>query len=265
MVSMTLSPQERAHNALSPETQRLAVQSVRMNGYVLFEAALPSELVDALHGAFLRVFEAYIARTDPNRGANRYQMHLPFIPPFTDERVTASQFVLPIVEELIGSDCVCHYFASDTPAPGSEYQRVHSDIHALFPGTGVIPPPYSLVLNVPLVDVTDENGPLEFWPGGTHLMPDGVDMQALAPLMHSERVTMRAGSLLLRDMRAWHRGTPNRSSAPRPHLAFIYSRHWLKTHYPPIGIPRETYDALPERQRRLFRFENIGGPLVNVP
>jgi hypothetical protein len=69
---------------------------------------------------------------------------------------------------------------------------------------------------------------------------------------------MQAGSVLIRDMRMWHRGTPNRSQEARPNKAMIYSRPWLKTHYPPIKIARETYDALPERARKLFRLEEIG-------
>jgi ectoine hydroxylase-related dioxygenase (phytanoyl-CoA dioxygenase family) len=210
---------------------------------------LPPDQVTALHTAFMRVFESYVARTDPNRGANRYQMHVPFMAPFIDPAVITNPLALAVIDAL----------------PGSEYQRVHSDIHLLFPETPLSLPAYSLALNIPLVEFHEENGPLEIWPGGTHLMPGGINMQEMAPLMRSERVLMPAGSLLIRDMRMWHRGTPNRGSAARPNLALIYSRPWLKTHYPPIGIPRETYEELPERGRQLFRFENIGGPLVNVP
>jgi hypothetical protein len=84
--------------------------------------------------------------------------------------------------------------------------------------------------------------------------------------MHSESALMPAGSLLIRDMRMWHRGTPNRSNEPRPNMALIYSRFWLReSNYPQIGIPRETYASLSERAKRLFRFENIGGALVNLP
>ena len=57
----------------------------------------------------------------------------------------------------------------------------------------------------------------------------------------------------------WHRGTPNRSDAPRPNMAMIYARHWLRTNYPPIGIPQDTYDDLSEDGQRLFRLEDIGG------
>jgi hypothetical protein len=58
----------------------------------------------------------------------------------------------------------------------------------------------------------------------------------------------------------WHRGTPNRSAEIRPHLALIYSRFWFReSNYPPMSIPRATYDALSPRAQQLFRFENIAG------
>ena len=262
---MQLSAEELSSQTLKPETLQAAVQAVRVNGYVIFESVLPRELVQSLHGTFMRVLEGHVARTDPNRGANRYQMHLPFMAPFIDPAVISHPFTLALVDELLGKDAICHYFASDTPLPGSEYQRVHADIALLFPETLLSLPAYTLVLNIPLVDFTEENGPLEIWPGGTHLMPGGINIQELAPTMHSERVLMPAGSLLIRDLRMWHRGTPNRSTAPRPNMALIYSRPWLKLSYPPIGMPRATYEGLSERAQRLFRAENIGGELVNVP
>lgn len=262
---MELSSQERQSLTLSPETLALAASLVRVNGYVVFERVLPPTLVAALHTEFMRVFNAYVTRTDPNRGANRFQMHLPFTAPFNDPTVITNPFALPIIDALLGADAICHYFASDTPLPGSDYQAVHSDIQLLFPETSLSLPAYSIVVNIPLVDFTEENGPLEIWPGGTHLMPGPNDLAALAAQMPSQRVTMPAGSLLIRDMRAWHRGTPNRADHARPNLALIYSRPWLRTHYPPIGIPTADYEALSERARHLFRLENIGGPLVNLP
>ena len=265
MPQIQLTPEERESRTLPPDKRKLAVQSVQMDGYVVFESVLSPDLVRRLHAEFLRVFDAYVARTDPNRGANRYQMHLPFVPPFMDPAVIENPLALAVLDEMLGKDYVCHYFASDTPLPGSDHQRVHSDITLLFPEMPLSLPAYSIVVNIPLVDFTEENGPVEIWPGGTHLMPGGTDIQALAPLMHSERVRMPAGSLLIRDMRMWHRGTPNRSTEARPNLALIYSRPWLKTHYPPIGIPAETYESLSDRAKRLFRFENIGGQPTNVP
>ncbi len=258
---MHLSPSELASAHLSPETLASAVNQVRNNGFVIFERVIPEPLLADMRASFGHLLEAHIEHNDPNRGANRYQMHLPFEPPWSDERLVANAFVLPIVEALIGEDCICHYLASDTPLPGSDYQETHPDIFPLFPEWPVVLPPYSIVLNIPLVDATAQNGPLEIWPGGTHhYVADRALVPALAAHMHSEPVLIPAGSLLIRDSRMWHRGTPNHSTAARPNFTTIYSRYWLKLRYPPIPISRAAYDRLSERAQRLFRLENIGAP-----
>lgn len=255
---MQLSAEEMAGKQLAPATLALAAQQIKMNGYVIFERVIAPDLVAELHAGFVEIFNAHSAANPSNRGVNRYQMHLPFRAPFCRPEIVDNPFAVAIMQHLLGEDCVCHYFASDTPLPGSDYQKVHSDIRRLFPESDIVLPPFSIVLNIPLVDFRTDNGPLEIWPGGTHLMPGGVNMEQLAPLMHSEPVLVPAGSLIIRDMRMWHRGTPNRSQELRPNLALIYSRGWLKTDYPPIAIPKPAYDALSPRAQRLFRYERIG-------
>ena len=257
-MQLQLSTEEIRDRQLKPETLDLAAQAVRVDGCAVFERALPESLITQLREGFQRVFEEHVKQTDPNRGANRYQMHLPFAPPFADPQVYENPLVLSVLDELLGKDCICHYFASDTPMPGSDYQAVHSDITLLFPEMPLSLPAYSIVVNIPLVDFTEENGPVEIWPGGTHLFPGGTKIADLAPKMRSEKVIMPAGSLLIRDMRMWHRGTPNRSDHIRPNMALIYSRPWLNLRYPKIQIGAEKYAGLSERAKSLFRLEDIG-------
>ena len=255
---MQLTEQELNNGRLKPETLHDAIHLMQTKGYILCEGLLPADFVTTLHSTFMARLEAHIQQLPANRGANRYQMHLPFESPFNDPQIITNPFILPIVEALIGTDCICHYFASDTALPGSEYQTTHWDVQPLFPETKQNAlPPYSLVLNIPLVDVHEENGPLEIWPDGTHLLHGHPAITEVAPLMHSETVLMPAGTLLLRDSRMWHRGTPNRSDASRPNIALIYSRPWLKLRYPPIDIAQATFDALSKQAQHLFRMENI--------
>jgi ectoine hydroxylase-related dioxygenase (phytanoyl-CoA dioxygenase family) len=257
---MKLSVEELSSRTLKPETIQIAAEQVRINGYVLLEDILSKEKVKALHSIFMDLFEAHIAKTDSNRGKNRTQMFLPFADPFIDPELVTNPFALPIMEELLGKDCAIKYFASDTPLSGSDYQAVHSDLTPLFPGSSITLPATGVVLNIPLVDFQEDNGPVEIWPGGTHLIPENVNrpenIQMLAQTMHSEPVIMTAGSLLIRDIRMWHRGTPNRSDAARPNLAMVYFRSWFNAQ-PKIDIPHERYDSLSERAQQLFRFENI--------
>lgn len=236
---------------------KLWTDQIRLNGYVILENALPLDLIERMRDRFDALLEARIAAEPSNRGSNRYQMVLPFEEPFAHPLVYEHPLVLRVLDRLMGQDLICSYFASDTPMPGADYQRVHSDTRLLFPETVHSLPCYGAVLNIPLVDAAEENGSMEFWPGGSHLNPGRLDMAQLAPLMRSERANMRAGSILLRDLRMWHRGTPHRGTRSRPNMALVYTRPWYRFEQPPFSVRRSVYDALPETVRRMFRFNTI--------
>ena len=102
---------------------------------------------------------------------------------------------------------------------------------------------YCVALNVPLVDVDDENGPLEWFVGHDRPGPD----------TEPERFTAPAGTVLLRDTRVWHRGSPNVGHGPRPMLALLYTRGWYRFPLARPTIDRRVYERLPDPGARLFR------------
>ena len=68
------------------------------------------------------------------------------------------------------------------------------------------------------------------------------------------------GSLIIRDVRMWHRGTPNVSNEIRPNMALIYGRSWWDGAFYPqesLGITRQVYAGLSDRAKQLFRFETL--------
>jgi ectoine hydroxylase-related dioxygenase (phytanoyl-CoA dioxygenase family) len=273
---MNFTPQQIKHGRLEPEKLAIAIEQVKANGYIVFDKVYSDEQMAELRAAFDPLFDEYIKRKGYNTGTNRAQMHLPFQAPFNDPSIIEHPIAMSVIDGLLGEYCKLSYFASDTPMPGSDYQAVHCDINPLFPDFSVALPPFSLVMNIPLVDTTEENGPLEVWPGGTHLHPDRATQDTLDgtinPHMHivraaehmlSEKVYMSAGSIVIRDIRMWHRGTPNRSNYRRTNIALIYNRDWYGNGYT-IQIPQEEYDKLPERSRLLLRHEKIGYP-VKMP
>ncbi|MBP3961741.1 phytanoyl-CoA dioxygenase family protein [Paenibacillus lignilyticus] len=269
-----LTEQELATGQLNPETLETAAEQVKVNGYILFEKVLSDEKIKTIRDSFDPIFDEYIDKRGYNTGTNRAQMFLPFMAPFNDSEVIAHPIVMSVIEKVLGRGFHCSYFASDTPMPGSDYQAVHCDIMPLFPELTVPLPAFSLVVNIPLVDVNEVNGPLEIWPGGTHLNPDNANHDTLDgsinPNLHivraaegmlSEKVFMPAGSIVIRDIRMWHRGTPNRSDDRRTNLAMIFNRHWYNssTHTP---IPRETYDAMTAKEKEVYRNFRIGQPVA---
>jgi ectoine hydroxylase-related dioxygenase (phytanoyl-CoA dioxygenase family) len=271
-MKIQLTKQEMETKKLNPETLEIAAEQVRVNGYIVFDKVLSSEKVKQIRNAFDPLFDEFIQRKGYNTGTNRAQMYLPFMQPFIDEDVISHPIATSVIDQVLGGYSRCVYFASDTPMPGSDYQNVHCDIMPLFQDFSVPLPTFSLVVNIPLVDVTDENGPLEIWPGGTHLHPDRANHDTLdgsvnphlhivraAEHMHSEKVFMSAGSIVIRDIRMWHRGTPNRSDDRRTNLAMIFNKSWYGGgSY--IQIPQETYDKLSDKAKEAFRTEKIGYP-----
>ncbi len=216
-------------------------------GVVVLPGHLPADFVKELRDAFLPILDRYIAESDPNRGTRRHQMYLPFEPPFDDSRLWADPTVLGIVESVLGPDFECTYYGSDTPFPGSDFQPVHQDGGPLFPQWESRPPPYCIAMNVPLADVDDETGPLEWF--------DGIDRPADDAEPH--RFTGPAGSVLLRDTRVWHRGSPNTSSSPRPLLALLYTRDWYRFPLLRPALDRSVYEGLPAPGHRLFSAAHI--------
>src|SRR5262245_18450257 len=89
--------------------------------------------------------------------------------------------------------------------------------------------------------------------------PNGYIPEKLGAHMMSMKVHMPAGSILIRDVRMWHRGTRNRGHAIRPNLALIYSAFGSDDS---VQIPQETYDNMSERAKRLFRFQKIVFPVI---
>ena len=144
--------------------------------------------------------------------------------------------------------------AADTPLPGSAYQDLHRDAPPLFPELGVETPPFQLAVNFPLVDVTEDNGPLET-AFGTHLMSKEEGLRKIETgEIKLERLILKTGDLIIRDVRAIHRGTPNRSNHSRPMCVIGYSRRWLFRPEVSIRVPLQIWEQLSELSKHLLRF-----------
>lgn len=229
------------------------------DGFCLLPRHFSREKMDAWRKAFAPLLARHVEREGHrlNRGPARYYVTLPFAAPFADAEVFEDEDVVGIVHALVGTDAAMCQLATDTPLEGSEYQDVHRDAPPLFPETGQETPPFQLAVNFPLVDVTAERGPFEV-ARGTHLISKEEGLRRIESGETAlEPVLMKAGDVIVRDVRGLHRGTPNRTREPRPMVVVGYSRRWLLRPEVSIRVPRAALAVISERARYLLRFNPI--------
>ena len=264
---------------LDPTEVERAVRIFNRDGFVVVRDALsPDQL------AFLRsdVDDAVreILALDPdrkgNRGSHRYS--------FGGSSLTRSMLhrpawqmlldlptVTPIVAAIFqSSDYMLRSASGDFCLPGAiEYQPLHSDMRdaidlATTPfssfhdprghlSTRDLPCPYVCV-NVLTVDSTRLNGPTRQIPGSQH-------SRAPIPTLGEEPDWMRlstvcpapAGSVQIRDVRAWHGGTPNLSDHIRALPNVEFYAPWFREPVIP-GITRSDHRRLSAHAQHITRF-----------
>lgn len=282
---------------LEPGDVQRAVRLFRRDGFVVVANVLNGEQIDILASGCNAVIQEIVALDEDhrgNRGSHRYsfggcsltrsQLHRPAWQMLLDIPV-----VTTLLDAVFGSpDYILRAASGDFCLPGAiDYQRLHADTRdwidsAKTPFSSFydpldtmsvrdLPCPYVCVNFLPQ-DVTRLNGP-------TRQIPGTQRSREPIPSLDDEPEWMRlntvcpvpAGSVMIRDVRAWHGGTPNLSEATRsiPNLEFYAP--WFREPMVP-GISFSDFKKLSERAQRLVRFsvadsseELITGATLRAP
>jgi hypothetical protein len=227
---------------------------------VILRNHIPRAKLQRWAEAFPALLEAQVAREKEvsSRGAQRFYVTLPFQGMFADPEIYEDRDLLAIVERVAGPEPVMCQLATDTPLKGSDYQPWHADTPALFPEWGTNDTPsFQLAVNFALCDVGEENGPFETT-YGTHRMNKQEAMAGLeSGAIAQHRLPMKMGDVMIRDVRAVHRGTPNYTDRPRPMVVIGYSRRWYYRPEVQIRVPRSTWETLSPIGRSLLRHNPV--------
>jgi len=269
-------------DVLEPSEVERAVRLFRRDGFVVIRDALtPEQTAQLRTGA--RDVAAEIVALDSDRGGNRGSHRYSF----GGSSATRSMLhrpewqmlvdlptVTPIVTAIFGSsDYLLRAASGDFCLPGAtEYQPLHSDMGdfvdpARTPFSSFadprglltfrdLPCPY-LAVNFLVDDQTPVNGP-------TRQIPGTQNSRAPIPRLRDEPAWMRlstvcpapAGSMQIRDVRAWHGGTPNLSNDLRaiPNLEFYAP--WFREPMLP-GISDADHRMLSEHAQHVTRYSVI--------
>lgn len=232
---------------------RLAMDLNR-DGICVLPGLLDKSLVAQCNEAFNQLFLERQNRPGglAPREQARYYLTLPWLFPFANEQIFANPAILGILSRVFAQEYVLVQLGADVPMQGSDYQEIHRDYRPLFTDN-IVTPLYALAVNFPLVEVTQENGPFEM-ARGTHVLPREVGLQKVASgEIPMETFPMQPGDVMIRTPLALHRGTPNRTTLPRPMVVMGYVMHWLHTPNVDVTVTRDYYESLPETTQKLLR------------
>lgn len=232
----------------------LLAEDLKRDGICIIRGLFPRSLVAEWAGAFEEMFNDRQRREGglAPREQSRFYFTLPWVQPFANREVFANPAILGILNRIFTQEYVMVQLGVDTPVMGSDYQEVHRDHRPLFTDE-IVTPLYSLAVNMPLVDVTEENGPFQM-ARGTHLLGRNEGLQKIEsgeiPL---ESFHMQMGDVAIRTPLALHRGSPNRTEIPRPMVVMGWVMHWLHTPKVDLTLPRDYYQSLPENLQKMLR------------
>lgn len=232
----------RVSGEATPELVAEAVTYLHRDGIIVLENAVDVAHLDALDA--LLSPEALEIAKDPNHHFNfgkqtkNMDQAPPLDPDLMFQDIWANPIACSILKAILGPEIRAHYANGNTALKATGRQPVHSDIdrpHPLYP--------FAYILNVALGDVSLENGSTEIWVGShrdscidQHTSVGGEESLTIKPELvearrqHSPPVnpTTKKGSLIIRDVRLWHAGVPNRTSKPRIMLAFVVQPKWFQ-------------------------------------
>jgi len=247
-----------------------AAHQFRVHGCLWLENSLAREKVQAMQQQFLQQYASQDLSIVQNNclhvGDQRYMFTVRVDRAFADPDVYAAPRIMPVVESLLGKDCILQSVGVVCAYPGAGMQHVHRDHPNLFEEAGGLNsflPPFALHVVIPLVDLTEETGTTALWEGSHRLRNRAMEQQYnKEQLLQAEGAELpwpKMGDSYFMDFRLKHAGTANNSATPRPILYLVYSRRWFQDRknyesrrQKPIEISTEEYDRIPEQHRHLF-------------
>jgi ectoine hydroxylase-related dioxygenase (phytanoyl-CoA dioxygenase family) len=232
---------------IKPNDFELALDFFYTEGFFIMPAIIPDNLIKALFQKTSLIIEK-IKESDPNRlgnrGPRRYSLGSASL---TGHWIHEKEWIALANIEAIQKLLAYLFHSTDYILKGGggdvclsqtkAYQPLHRDISeawhmrnsetkrkfvygSFYDPRGKIkltdlPCPY-LIINFVIQDLTHENGPMRVIPGTQHLndAPPHIDSEP-NHLRQNTLAGVKRGSIIVRDARTWHSGTPNLTNTLR--------------------------------------------------
>ncbi|MEE2784835.1 MAG: phytanoyl-CoA dioxygenase family protein [Pseudomonadota bacterium] len=202
-----------------------AIHAMHEDGIVCLKNAVDPQHIENLHIKLLD--DLSTVATD--RTKNKWNsLRPPPFHPYLYTDIVYNTFAIEVLRGVLGPNATLTTYGANTSWLGEETsQQIHRDV----PDGPIAQRCPAVVLNFPMSVFCLENGPTRIYPG-SHLtsVAQANGTRRYTQAMLDEQAARRApelttdicpGDLVIRDLRLWHGGTPNRSSVLRTMLALV--------------------------------------------
>lgn len=257
--SIQLTSEEFKTGVIQEDTLLKAKDLFVLNGVLLVKNVFFLDFIKILQKSFFKKYKSYFydkKHTDALKvGDKRFMITVNLQHPFNTYYLYANPHIFPIVQQILGENCILNSFTSVVSLPGSKDQNPHHDHPQLFDDDTINTsiPCYVVDLMIPLVEMNKINGSTRVFCGSHKVsFENGKRMASYVPVVP-------IGSCILMDYRIYHGGTANCSKHVRPLLCINYSRPWFRDcanfdKQPTIKMSKKEYKKVPEAYRKLFSF-----------
>ena len=235
-MKIKVSSEELTKRELSASHLRQAIDAIHEEGYIILGNIVPHNHLDLLNEKMTQDSHTIVSsnsdRWEGRRTIGHLQQGAPPFTPYIFPDIVANPIVEHVSITLLGEGAFNGFYNGNTNTPGSTQQNLHMDTSHLWPNLNPSHPTASVVVNIPMIDVTEERGAIELWPGThlagdvSHRLDEAIE-EARRKVRPPVRGTTKKGDVLIRDMRLWHRGAPNLSDMHRHMIALVHYVGWL--------------------------------------
>ncbi|KAF5531698.1 phytanoyl dioxygenase family [Fusarium mexicanum] len=261
--TIQLTDEELDTKSIGSRHLQAALEALHTDGLVVLENAVDLGHLDHLNERMvmdaqkLQAIEK--AHINFSKETRNFQQEVVPDEGYVFDDILANPWAGEILQHALGPNPKIRLYSANTAFKAEARQPVHIDIASGFPRA-----PFGYCVNINLVSTSPENGATEFWLG-THNDPDlakltinGSGSDGPDPAVALEKKKARAmalglpteyadklvekrrkvrppiqaslpkGSLIIRDIRLWHAGMPNRTDNTRIMLVTVVFSQWYR-------------------------------------
>ncbi|KAH7412863.1 phytanoyl-CoA dioxygenase family protein [Cadophora sp. MPI-SDFR-AT-0126] len=240
LTSITLSPSELSSKTLTSHHLQAALEALHRDGILVLTNGISTTHLDTLNSRMVPEAQTLYDRKSTHHnfgtGTGNIQQDAIVDPSFIFDDIIANPFATAITECMLGPNPHLRFQSANTAFKAEKRQPVHVDVHFDFPKI-----PFGICVNINLIDVDPEHGSTEIWLG-SHLdtswkafveksgsvIPEDI-LERRRKISPPIQPVIPKGALILRDLRLWHAGMPNRTEDVRVMLVTIHFPAWYRT------------------------------------